>query len=142
MAIQKNQVFSLPQIPEDYSVRNKLFKMKKKWKKFFKNLTQINKILGNSGSFLNKNNNNQKGFENSDDEGSDFSDPEQEIEIKGNNASKKTEIQIEVNEKALKLPISEFFVYDFKAKKYTNIGKGDFTIEYDKIRNIIINNLI
>jgi len=39
---------------------------------------------------------------------------------------------IEVNEKVLKIPISEFFIYDFSLKKYTNIGKGDFTIEYDK----------
>lgn len=99
--------------------------------KFYINYLLTLIFLGNSSnSFLN---NNQKGFENSEDEGSDFTDPEQEIEIKGNNSQgKKSEVQIEVNEKALKIPIPEFFIYDFKVKKYTNIGKGDFTIEYDK----------
>jgi hypothetical protein len=30
----------------------------------------------------------------------------------------------------LKIPCSEFFIYDFTLKKYNSIGKGDFTIEY------------
>lgn len=42
------------------------------------------------------------------------------------------EFKVEVNEKILKIPVAEFFIYDFVQKKYNSIGKGDFTIEYSK----------
>lgn len=41
-------------------------------------------------------------------------------------------VKIEVNEKMLKIPCSEFFIYDFAQKKYSSIGKGDFSIEFAK----------
>lgn len=41
-------------------------------------------------------------------------------------------VKIEVNEKMLKIPCSEFFIYDFAQKKYISIGKGDFSIEFAK----------
>jgi len=41
-------------------------------------------------------------------------------------------VKIEVNEKMLKIPCSEFFIYDFTNKKYISIGKGDFSIEIAK----------
>lgn len=32
----------------------------------------------------------------------------------------------------MKIPCAEFFIYDFQAKKYNSIGKGDFSIEFSK----------
>lgn len=88
-------------------------------------------MLGNKNINFNTNAGN-KGFESSDD-GSDFEDPEAEVEINPKTDGNKIEpVKIEVNEKLLKIPCSEFFIYDFTVKKYISIGKGDFSIEFAK----------